>query len=1135
MEENIMLCYSKQASWNSWHSDDLPQPETQEPPTEGLTDGVQREQHIGDSATAFLWRTSVQELVMQSPSSELLEVPHFMNEVTLVDLPMEEVEQVIEEPCYDDLAVREKDRIVTSHDHCYGNVFDTVDGNSSVVNNAVQEVSPGNDAVQHSSSGNESSLGTGMLEGSTKGNRALQDSSEENKAFQDSSEGNSMLQDTGNAVRDSNLLGNDTLQESSSTVNDIVQDSSTAKEDMVEDDNLERNYMIDSNTAEKEMMEDNSLERDMQDSSAAEKDMIEDDTLERNYMHDRSTAEKDMIEDDTIERIDVHNRSKTEKDMMEDDTMERNEIQDSSMVEKDVIEDATVERNEIQDSSMAEKDMMEDDTMERNEIQDSSMAEKDVTKDATMERNEIQDSSMAEKDVTKDATMERNEIQDSSMAEKDMMEGDTTERDCTEDSSMAKENTVEYDLLERNDIEDGSTAEENMMEDDTMEKEMQDSSTAKEDTMEDDTMEKEMQDSSTAKENTMEDDTTQKEMQGSSTTKNDDVEGKDLERNGVQDGSTAENDKMESDDLERDMQDSNTAVKDMMESNDSEGSSTSKKDTVKGDNLEKNCKEDSGMGKNDTSKRNGTKKSSSLGDVMQKRRSLAGNREIGDRRVTRSDVMEECSSSTNDSALQSKDHVSQHCSVKGCKSVQKDSGNLAFHDLPSEPERRRAWLSALNITSGSARVCGKHFVSGKASDDPQSPDYTPSRFINGSQCKEDHVLSKCKPSLHGKSKVENIRKLKTGHIDKSRRKGRIKIKRTTCSRQKIAAWRKLKAWTSELKEMDADTGISDSTLGNKESTKENRLILINTLIQSKTFAKQSLELDSLKDKDQKVEVLTGFNGYAVMASVFNIVRSHITNKTPLSNFDQFMVFCMRLRLNLSIDHLASIFNAPPVTICHAFNDVLEVMNKRIVDGLLLWPDKDIAKLTVPTLFQELFGKSPYFIECRDILIEKPDSAFSQKQTYSKNKCHYSMKYFLCLTSQGTVCFLSKGWGGGTSDKYVTENCGFLQKLMPGDVVLSNPHFNNQEVINIQGEGVKIPAYTKGRHKLLPLNIGKSHTNSSLQERVKQMLGLTRLRYLMLESVMPISFLMAVGEEYTKLDKLMRIVCALTNLCSLIES
>ncbi len=46
-----------------------------------------------------------------------------------------------------------------------------------------------------------------------------------------------------------------------------------------------------------------------------------------------------------------------------------------------------------------------------------------------------------------------------------------------------------------------------------------------------------------------------------------------------------------------------------------------------------------------------------------------------------------------------------------------------------------------------------------------------------------------------------------------------------------------------------------------------------------------------------------------------------------------------------------------------------------------------------------------------------------------------MKVLLGITPQGSVSYVSETWGGRTSDKYLTEHCGILDNLLPGDVVL----------------------------------------------------------------------------------------------------
>ena len=52
-----------------------------------------------------------------------------------------------------------------------------------------------------------------------------------------------------------------------------------------------------------------------------------------------------------------------------------------------------------------------------------------------------------------------------------------------------------------------------------------------------------------------------------------------------------------------------------------------------------------------------------------------------------------------------------------------------------------------------------------------------------------------------------------------------------------------------------------------------------------------------------------------------------------------------------------------------------------------------------------------------------------------------MKFLIGITPQGSVAYISKGWGGGVSDVHLTENCGLLQKLSPGDTVQTGVKFN----------------------------------------------------------------------------------------------
>ena len=41
-----------------------------------------------------------------------------------------------------------------------------------------------------------------------------------------------------------------------------------------------------------------------------------------------------------------------------------------------------------------------------------------------------------------------------------------------------------------------------------------------------------------------------------------------------------------------------------------------------------------------------------------------------------------------------------------------------------------------------------------------------------------------------------------------------------------------------------------------------------------------------------------------------------------------------------------------------------------------------------------------------------------------------------ITPQGSISYISTGWGGRTTDRHIVENSNFLDYLLPGDLILA---------------------------------------------------------------------------------------------------
>lgn len=127
-----------------------------------------------------------------------------------------------------------------------------------------------------------------------------------------------------------------------------------------------------------------------------------------------------------------------------------------------------------------------------------------------------------------------------------------------------------------------------------------------------------------------------------------------------------------------------------------------------------------------------------------------------------------------------------------------------------------------------------------------------------------------------------------------------------------------------------------------------------------------------------------------------------------------------------------------------------------------------------------------------------------------------------------ISFISKSWGGRCSDKFITENSGFLQFLSPGDIVLADRGFTIGESVATMGSELRIPAFTRGKNQLSPMDLERTRKIGSLRIHVERVIGLLRNRYTILRTTLPTDYLRVTDGGVTTIDKIVFVTCALTN-------
>ena len=148
------------------------------------------------------------------------------------------------------------------------------------------------------------------------------------------------------------------------------------------------------------------------------------------------------------------------------------------------------------------------------------------------------------------------------------------------------------------------------------------------------------------------------------------------------------------------------------------------------------------------------------------------------------------------------------------------------------------------------------------------------------------------------------------------------------------------------------------------------------------------------------------------------------------------------------------------------------------------------------------------LHCFEVFINRPTNLLPRAQTWLSYKHHNTVTVVIGISPQSTISYFSQAWGGQTSDKFLTVNCGILNKLLPGSLVFADHGFTIAESVMFQQARLAIPSFTKGKDQLDPVDVEKSRGTANVCIHVERVIGLLRWRYSILSGIRPIDFLIS---------------------------
>ena len=468
------------------------------------------------------------------------------------------------------------------------------------------------------------------------------------------------------------------------------------------------------------------------------------------------------------------------------------------------------------------------------------------------------------------------------------------------------------------------------------------------------------------------------------------------------------------------------------------------------------------------------------------------------------------------------------------------------HDYELRKKRQAGYLAAISRQDMDMRslekyrICSRYFVSNEPADlyDVDNPGWLPMLHLGHSKKKEDQpaVVERWERAKR-RGDTKNMQAFLLQLIDTiadevvfETTELVVKEEVHAIANEQIEVIKEFlpftKQWTDEIARL-------------KEELEKSKDMIQQLSLEHSKKALPSHEVSMFCEEtlqsDDQIRFYTGLPNKQVLKSVFTLVNSGTTAdhdaNTKLTPFQEFMCTMLKLRLNSPVQDLSYRFNVSVSTISRLLLRWLTQMDIRLCH-LIYWPDREQLQKTMPRCFQESFGKRvAIIIDCFEVFIERPSNLCARATTWSNYKHKNTAKVLIGIAPQGTVTYVSEAWGGRVSDKHLTENCGILHNLLPGDIVLADRGFDIADAVGMMQARLHIPAFTKGKSQLSALEVEETRKIANVRVHVERVISNVRQKYSILQSTIPIHFLQKrSNEEIPLIDRIIRVCCALNNVC-----
>ena len=434
------------------------------------------------------------------------------------------------------------------------------------------------------------------------------------------------------------------------------------------------------------------------------------------------------------------------------------------------------------------------------------------------------------------------------------------------------------------------------------------------------------------------------------------------------------------------------------------------------------------------------------------------------------------------------------CCVPGCYNNTKKDRELSFHKFPREKVLRNVWINAIKrkdfVPTEHHCVCSQHFGGGKKKGPTDIPSIFP-LIATPKQRKEPKVRGSLPPPA---------KRMRSDDFETSKPIADSLVEEVSSLHQVVSKLDSEKALLSEVQKL-------------------------------------KFCLQRFAGSDADIRFYTGFPNYKTLISFYNFLLPAATQlnywgsenaenrdakrgpQRQVQPIDELFMLLYRLRCDPLEKDIADRFGISQTTV---FRTLITWINflYHTLKQLQIWPSSKVVQETMPTCFKEHYPNTRVILDCTEIFIQMPSSFRAQSHTYSSYKSHNTAKGLIGIAPNGFVSFISDMYGGHVSDKRITESCGIVNLLEPGDMVMADRGFDIQHILASKNVTLNIPPFMRGKQQLSLEEEVETRAIASVRIHVER--AIERIKnYRILQGIIP-------NTLHSQIDQVWFICSMLTN-------